>query len=302
MNDKNIILDIYNKIAEKSPIHAKKLKKNMKHYNDVYFQRSDDFIIKYLKFLNTLGKDIDYSIDCYLKMLDDIIAEDTYFKKFGKYSSSSFEEVNNRVYGNPNIMEYYMHGLLISQFLWKQHYQIYNYFIENIKEYSNSTNSYLEIGAGHGLYLSEAVKILDKNAIIDVVDISESSINLAKNLINNDRINFTLANIFDFNSNKKYDFITMGEVLEHVENPLSLLLKLNELLNKNGTLYITAPTNAPTIDHIYLFKNINEIKSLLNKAGFKIEKDIYFYAEDLPEEMAEKMEIALMYGAFLKKI
>jgi len=143
---------------------------------------------------------------------------------------------------------------------------------------------------------------VDKNAIIDVVDISESSINLAKNLINNDRINFTLANIFDFNSNKKYDFITMGEVLEHVENPLSLLLKLNELLNKNGTLYITAPTNAPTIDHIYLFKNINEIKSLLNKAGFKIEKDIYFYAEDLPEEMAEKMEIALMYGAFLKKI
>src|SRR6185312_17119874 len=111
----------------------------------------------------------------------------------------------------------------------------------------------LEVGVGHGFYLSKALEILDNATAVTAVDISETSIEMAQNFVNDSRVAYKLKYIFDFNNDEKYDFITLGEVLEHMEDPLTLLLKLNELLSDDGTLFFTTPTNAPAIDHIYLF-------------------------------------------------
>jgi 2-polyprenyl-3-methyl-5-hydroxy-6-metoxy-1,4-benzoquinol methylase len=234
-------------------------------------------------------------------MIADINSETVEFVRTGKYTSSTFEEVNKRVYGRPETMEYYMHGLIMSQFLWKHHYQILDYFINTLPQYKEQTKSYLEIGAGHGLYLSKALEILNNDTTFTVVDISETSIDLAKRFTDDKRINFNVKDIFDFNEKEKYDFITLGEVMEHVEDPLKLLIKLHGLLSDDGILYITTPTNAPTIDHIYLFNNVQEIRDLLNKAGFTIVSEMPFLAEDVSMEKAEKFKITILYGAFLKK-
>src|SRR5437773_1077380 len=85
---------------------------------------------------------------------------------------------------------------------------------------ASQIKNYLEIGAGHGLYLSKALEILDKETNFSVVDISHTSIELAKNFIDDSRVTYNLANIFDFKIDSLFDFITMGEVLEHVEDPL----------------------------------------------------------------------------------
>jgi len=124
---------------------------------------------------------------------------------------------------------------------------------------------------------------------------------LAKSFVNDDRINYNLKDVFDFNNGEKYDFITLGEVLEHMEEPLRLLLKLNDLLSDGGTLFFTTPTNAPAIDHIYLFNNTDEIRVLIKTAGFRIESERSFLSEDVSAEKAEKYKIAVLYGAFLKK-
>ena len=42
---------------------------------------------------------------------------------------------------------------------------------------------------------------------------------------------------------EKFDFITMGEVLEHVNFPQKLLLKLNSLLSKKGSAFILSKEN-----------------------------------------------------------
>ena len=93
----------------------------------------------------------------------------------------------------------------------------------------------------------------------------------------------------------------MGEVLEHVEDPVALLTRLRTLLNDNGIIFITAPTNSPAIDHIYLFRNAQEIREVIGKANLTIVEDIGIYVEDVSIEVAEKLKITLMYGAFLKK-
>jgi 2-polyprenyl-3-methyl-5-hydroxy-6-metoxy-1,4-benzoquinol methylase len=126
---------------------------------------------------------------------------------------------------------------------------------------------------------------------------------LSKRFIKNDKVNYILSDIFDFEpeNDEKYDFITLGEVLEHVEKPVALLKKIRSLLKPNGVLFLTTPANAPAIDHIYLFRNAEEIREVIYEGGFNIEKEITKFVEDVSPEMAEKLKITLMYGALLNQ-
>jgi 2-polyprenyl-3-methyl-5-hydroxy-6-metoxy-1,4-benzoquinol methylase len=293
--------DIVAQIDEKNPLHSKKLKKTLKKMDDAYFNRASEFFSKYLKLLEGENKTLDYAIDCYLQMIADVNFESVSFIETGEYTSKSFDEVNKRVYGNPAIMEYYMHGLLMSQFLWTHHYDILLYFNKTIQANKSQITNYLEVGGGHGLYISEAIAIIGEQANYDLVDISKSSLDIATKMINNDRVNYRLTDVFEYFPEKKYDFITMGEVLEHVEQPVKLLEKLGSLLSDTGKLYITTPTNAPAIDHIYLFRNADDIRQVIYQAGFDIEDEICIYSEDLPPEIAEQYKISMMYAGVLTK-
>jgi 2-polyprenyl-3-methyl-5-hydroxy-6-metoxy-1,4-benzoquinol methylase len=293
---------ICQRIEVLSPMHCKKLKKNMRFFDSRYNELADTFFGKYVQILAAENKTLDYSIDCYLQMIADVNTEALEFLRTGKYTSSTFDEVNSRVYARPETMEYYMHGLLLSQFLWKHHYEMFDYFTSTLPRYADHIKSYLEAGVGHGFYLSRALEILGDNATLTAVDISETSIELAKRFINDSRITYNLKNVFDFNNGEKYDFITLGEVLEHVEDPLGLLVKLNTLLSGDGVLFFTTPTNAPAIDHIYLFNNVEEIRDIVRSADFKIASEMSFLSEDVSAEKAEKYKVAVLYGAFLKKI
>lgn len=291
---------ILEKIREANPIHFKKLRKNLKKQNESYLLKANDFFNKYQKFALDNGKDLDFGIACYLKMLSDFTRETVLFMETGEYSTKSFADADERVYNNPEVMEYYMHGLLISQFLWVHHNDIHEFFIQHLGNFKTNTFNYLEIGAGHGMYISEAIRIFGSNVNYDVVDISPTSIEISKQFIDKPTVEYHLSDIFDYRPNKKYDFITMGEVLEHVEEPIKLLQQIKELLHPDGCLFMTTPANAPAIDHIYLFRNAQEIIDICHKAGFEVVYEYQKYVEDVPKEIAERMKITLMYGAFLK--
>lgn len=292
---------IYQKIEMLNPMHSKKLKKNIVFFDDRYYELANAFFAKYTDILHLNNKTLDYAINCYLQMIADVNSETVEFLRTGKYTSSTFAEVNQRVYSRPETMEYYMHGLIMSQFLWKHHYQMLQYFIDTLPRYIGATKSYLEVGVGHGLYLSKALEIMDTGTRLTAVDISETSIALAKSFINDIRINYHLKDIFEFDNHLKYNFITLGEVLEHVEDPLKLLQKLNALLSDDGVLFFTTPTNAPAIDHIYLFNTVGEIQDIIKAAGFSIETELSLLSEEVLPERAVKFKIAILYGVFLKK-
>jgi 2-polyprenyl-3-methyl-5-hydroxy-6-metoxy-1,4-benzoquinol methylase len=266
----NNLAYVVDQIKTLNPLHGKKLSKNLKKQDETYYQQADKFLLRYGNLLADAGKDMDYSIECYLQMIADVNYESVQFMQTGEYTSKSFEEVNQRVYNDPNVMEYYMHGLLLSQFLWTHHYDITKYFTATITNNKNQIKNYLEVGGGHGMYISDAISIIGPDTNYDLADISPSSIDIAKRMINNPKVNYNLIDIFEYFPSHKYDFITMGEVLEHVEDPVALLEKLHSLLADNGKVFVTTPTNAPAIDHIYLFKNADDIRGVINKAGFKV--------------------------------
>ena len=78
------------------------------------------------------------------------------------------------------------------------------------------------------------------NSIFSAVDISKTSLDMTKSIIsffnlrteNTMFINDDMLNIVK--NDNVYDFITMGEVLEHVNYPYKLLSKLKSLLSKSG--------------------------------------------------------------------
>jgi SAM-dependent methyltransferase len=297
----SILEYIVERICSLNKLHGKKIRSNIKSFDEDYFNRADIFLNKYASVLKDENKTIDYAIDCYLQMIADINYETVHFFSTGEYSSKTFDEVNKRVYNNPEVMEYYMHGILMSQFLWAHHYNILVFFSKVIKDNGKNTQHYLEVGGGHGLYASEAISIIGDKASYDIVDISQSSIDIAKKMINNDNVNYNLSDVFEYSPGKKFDFITMGEVLEHVEEPLKLLEKLFTLLTDDGKLFITVPTNGPTIDHIYLFNNADEIREMIYSAGFQIKNEFCIYSENLPAEIAEKYKVSMMFAGLLVK-
>jgi 2-polyprenyl-3-methyl-5-hydroxy-6-metoxy-1,4-benzoquinol methylase len=292
---------IVEQISARNILHGKKLQKNIGNLDAAFFSRAEIFFNKYLRLLELQGQTIDYSIDCYLQMLADVNYESVQFIQTGEYSSKSFAEVNERVYSKPEVMEYYMHGLLLSQFLWPQHYNILLFFNKIILKNGRNIAHYLEVGGGHGLYISEAIAAMGHTSQYELVDISQSSIAIARAMINHEAVSYIHSDIFNFQPGSTYDFITMGEVLEHVEDPLMLLKKLHSLLNPEGKLFITTPTNAPAIDHIYLFNNAEEIRVLIKSAGFEIESESCIYSEDVSAEVAEKYKVSMMYAAVLIK-
>lgn len=288
-------------IASRNPVHAKKLRQNLTCLGELYDIRAEAFLGRYELLLSREGRDLDFAIECYLKMIADFTMETIRFRKTGQYSSRSFAEVNARVYANPAVMEYYMHGLLLSQFLFKHHYEMFCFFCGELGKRQACARHYLEVGGGHGMQLAEAARVLGEGTTLTAVDISRTSLELARQLTANDRILFVHSDIFKFIPERKFDFITIGEVIEHLEDPAALLRCAAGLLADDGRLFVTAPTNAPAIDHIHLFRNAGEIRQLILGAGFAIETEFFRYAEDMPAQQAEELKVTLLYGATLRK-
>jgi len=292
---------ILDEIKLKNPNHAAKLEAHLLVLDQKHKDSANFFFDKYYRYLEQNQMNLDFGVDCYLHMIEDMLEERLKFIREGKYSNASFADVEKRIYGNPEIMTYHMHGLVLAQFLWFDQYERILFFTDNLKKYASDANTYLEIGGGHGLYMLEAFQLLANIQKFDLVDISQSSLDLAKGIINEEAIHYYLKNIFDFTEEQKYDFITMGEVLEHVEDPLSMLQKISNLLTENGVCYITTPINAPMIDHIYLFSNATEIRDLFGAAGFEVIEEKIVISEKITEKQAVKFMVPVMYAAFIKK-
>lgn len=281
--------------------HGQKLRKRIAVMGPEYFRRVQNYFAEYDTALRTQGKSIQFAVECYLKMCDDMLEERLAFLRTGAYSNQSFREVECRIYGNPAVMEYHIHGLGLAQFLWLDQYERLRFFCDGLPAYAKQIGDYLEIGGGHGLYAKEALGLLPAMARIDVLDISASSLAHARQLIGPSRINYVLDDIYCFETKRRYDFITIAEVIEHVEKPVELLARVSSLLAENGAVYLTTPANAPMIDHIYLFKSTREIRDLIVTAGFSIAAERVVVSEDVSEEVAEEKKIPIMYAAFLRR-
>jgi 2-polyprenyl-3-methyl-5-hydroxy-6-metoxy-1,4-benzoquinol methylase len=229
----------------------------------------------YISFYIKDGKSLPYIAECYNSLVKDVVNEQIYFLKNKKYRYSRFSEVESNVYFNDVFMEKYMIGLSVSQFLWPQHLKIRRLFLDKLP--CKQTGSYLEIGPGHGFFFIEAMK-RSGFSFFHGIDISPKSILLTNTIISSgifgqfNNYSLTQEDFTQFKSDKTYGAVIMGEVLEHVEDPLQLLNKINSIVDDKSFIFITTVINAPVIDHIYLFDTVESIEKLVEKAEFSIKE------------------------------
>lgn len=264
------------------------------------------FLSMYQPFMEKASISADEIADAYVELIENSMASRLEFLRSGSYPHSDQFKIYRDVYDNKKLMTRHMLGLALSQFLWRHHYKIYNFYKDEVAKLKEGKHL-LEIGPGHGLYTLELVRHISKAEKLDVIDISDAALELTKNIFESiasqflDRINFFKGDVTEYNFTSKYDFISMGEVLEHVEHPNELLNKLSLLLNPDGILYISTCANCPTIDHVYHYHTVNEIRDMIDSCGYKIMRELVAPSEEKDEATLLRLKIDISYAALLQK-
>ncbi len=95
----------------------------------------------------------------------------------------------------------------------------------------------LDIGGGTG-WLLDIIKNIDKRVVLtQIVDIDQDA---GKSAIAKGHCYYE-GKLEDFNTNTRYDFILMLNLIEHVENPLAILQKVSAFLEEKGLVLIKTP-------------------------------------------------------------
>ncbi len=146
----------------------------------------------------------------------------------------------------------------------------------NIHRKHKSVGKFLDIGCTQGFLVNEAKK---QGYDAYGIDLSSRDIEIGRERYN---VNIEKSFIKDFNR-FNFDVITTFNVIEHLSNPIELLLDIKKRLNNEGLLVIgthdiDCKTHAEQKEewvhiipneHMYYF-NIKTLESLCLKAGFEL--------------------------------
>jgi methionine biosynthesis protein MetW len=92
----------------------------------------------------------------------------------------------------------------------------------------------LDIGCASG-YIASQLKL--KNCEVTGIDNDEKSLEEAKKHCNK----VFLLDISKESVDGKFDFIILGDIIEHTSNPEEVLIKLKKNLNQNGKMIVSVP-------------------------------------------------------------
>jgi SAM-dependent methyltransferase len=118
-----------------------------------------------------------------------------------------------------------------------QYLRYYSAILSRILQYGFAKGFTLfEIGIGTSECILAAKEMGYETFGIDVI---KSHVDIAKNKygLNVEHTDFT-----DFESDKKWDIIMMGDVLEHIDNPSEAIKKAETMLKDDGAIWISTPT------------------------------------------------------------
>jgi len=295
------------RIGRKAPLQKKRLMAFIDEQPGSYRADAEKFVREYERYLEREGLALDHAVDAYVEFCNDLLACHVRFLQTRKYPTIDATTAYEVMYSNPEAMKPYMIGLAISLFLWRSHYEMYRTFRAYLRGAGPAIGSYLEIGPGHGAYLAKALEYLPANARVRAVDISETSLSISRGILETLHpararlVEFVLGDVTRFDAGQRFDFVTMGEVLEHVNAPDQLLHKIHALLTPNGTAFVTTCANAPTVDHVYHFHDVHEIRTMIEGCSLRIEDERVLPAEPVSLCEAEKRLITVNYCALLRR-
>lgn len=254
------------------PAHKRFLDLSFANYDSLDLELLDELASKILSLAHV---DIDDYVKSYRWTCGELNKEALYFKRSGRYRIASFDEADRSIYSNATYMKSYMQGLLLSQLLWQNHAAAYLYYRNEYLNRFRGPFRYLEVGPGHGLFMSAAASLPDCIAA-EGWDISPESIRQSRHALTvlgcGANVSLLERDVMapPPDNAPSFDAIAISEVLEHIEQPLAALESLRQRLSPGGAFFINVPINSPAPDHIYLLRNVAEARGLVEGAGLKV--------------------------------
>ncbi len=207
---------------------------------------------------------------------DRFIEEELFFRREERYQMTTFSQAVDKIYSNENYMRRYVNGLLISHILWFNHAAIFEMFINRVLGVFEEAFDYLEVGPGHGLMIYLAARSPFSRSL-EAWDVSAISLQETRAAL--DRLDtpkpVTLNEVDILKAGptgRRFGLIVISEVLEHLEDPGAALRVLRRVIAPEGRLFVDVPLNSPAPDHIYLLSSPEEVRDLVESAGFRVDR------------------------------
>ena len=166
-----------------------------------------------------------------------------------------------------------------------QKYWHWSRFSEVLKSIQPVTGAVLDIGCHGGTFTQRLLGKLQTKDIYGI-DISPSAVTLIKKRLPFGKFQVADAQKLPFQDNF-FEAVFCLEVLEHVDDPISVLQEVKRVLKKGGKFYILVPSDNKLFKIIWLMwtlyyphwrhahvqsYNKNVLEKFLNELGFKIIK------------------------------
>lgn len=128
------------------------------------------------------------------------------------------------------------------------------------------------IGVGPGLEIDLLMQNLKEGAHIKAFDTHLSQFPKEK------FVGFDFREELFKAENSSLDFVYAIELMEHITEPYQLMEEVSKTLKKGGYFFFTTATDMPQFDHLFNFKNDEEMEKRLQAAQFEIiEKTDHFH-------------------------
>ena len=154
------------------------------------------------------------------------------------------------------------------------------------KKYITENDKILDVGCGSA---PMSLYFASKGMNVKGIDLSTQAIRENKKAKENFgfyNLKFACENFMDYRDDSIYDVVMMTEVLEHIPNDRSSLVKINKLLKDNGYLLMSVPSSNAPLHRKYVRKygkdpfdervghlrryNAVQIFNLLSETGFEL--------------------------------
>lgn len=251
------------------------------------------------------GEDLPRYCDDYQWMCRNFIEEELFFRRHKRYRLQTFADAYREVYSDKSYMSRYVNGILLSQLFWHNHAAAFDLFCSRYLAELPQGYRHLEVGPGHGLFLTRAAAD-PRCGSATGWDVSASSIEETRAALRKLGIARPVALIQQdvletSHQRRQFDSIIISEVLEHLERPLIALGNLLESLDAGGHLFANVPINSPAPDHIYLWTAPQEIGALVTGAGFAIDELHLLPVTGYSIERALKMDAGISCVVFARR-
>lgn len=223
------------------------------------------------RLLALVGEELQRYAEDYRWLCNFFLKYEMQYRRSKAIEHTDFDSIRKAFYENDEQMGRYMRGLMMSQVLWRQHAGAAEFFVRSFLPSLKDGYDYLEIGPGHGLWLSFAASDT-RCGTLTGWDVAAASLGLSQQGLRkmgiDKQVSLQLQDVCAASiEHNRFDAIVISQVLELVSSPQIAVGNLAKALRPGGFLFVNCPTKMLAPDHIRVWSGFDEVDDLLTQAG-----------------------------------